>query len=415
MTKPRRPPIEVMAPVGSLPSLHAAIKAGAHAVYLGVHDLNMRAQAAHNFHLRDLPGIADKCHEKGLKAYLTLNTVIFDDDRRMVEEICLKAAQYHIDAVIASDVAVMQCARRLGLQVHLSVQANVANTEALKFFSQYADVVVLARELNLEQIRTISRAVHEQQIRGPSGHLVRLELFVHGALCMAFSGRCFLSLGLYNASANRGACLQPCRRQYLVKDVEEGTELLVDNDWVLSPQDLCTIECLDKIVSSGVSVLKIEGRGKPPEYVYTVTKAYVEAVQSVLDGTFSREKAEEWKESLKTVYNRGFWEGGYYLGNPSGGLSGSSGSQATKKKLYVGPIMNYFVKPSVAEVLIQDHPIKEGDEYLITGPTTGIVQGVLSGVRAHTVTSTGKEGTVVTFKVQDKIRRSDKLYLLVDR
>ena len=395
--------IEIMAPAGSFAALQAAIKGGAGSVYLGVGELNMRARAAMNFSVDDLPEAVRIAHEKGVKVYLTLNTVMFDGDLEYVRAICQKASEVGVDAIIACDIAVIECARSLGLEVHLSVQANITNIQAVRFYSKWADVVVLARELTLEQISHIHQQIVEQDIRGPKGGLIKLELFVHGALCMAFSGKCYLSLGLYNASANRGACLQACRRRYTVKDQEDDHELVLDNQYIMSPKDLCTIDFLDQIIESGVSVLKIEGRGKPAEYVYTVTSVYAEAAKN-----FDPSLVQEWKEQLRTVYNRGFWEGGYYLGKPLGEWSGQAGSKATKSKKYVGKVSNFFAKPLVGEVLVEDNPIQEGDSVIITGPTTGIVEAKVKGLKHH-----GEN--VVTFVVPEKIRRSDKLYLIEDR
>ncbi len=400
--------IEIMAPVGSYEALRAAIKAGAKSVYFGIEKLNMRARAASNFTLEDLRNIAKICEENNMKSYLTLNTVLYDDDLKLMREICNVAKESNITAIIACDVAAMKYAKSIGLEVHLSTQANVSNIEAVKFYAQFVDVVVLARELTIEQIKEICKQIKEDEVKGPNGKLIEVEIFVHGALCVSISGKCYMSLATYNASANRGACLQNCRRAYRVIDDETGKELVIDNKYVMSPKDLCTIKFLDKIIDAGVSILKIEGRGRAPEYVYTVTKVYKEAVED-----FSKEKVEGWIKMLESVYNRGFWHGGYYFAKSLEEWSGEYGSQATKKKEYIGKVRNYFSKVKVAEFIIESGEVKVGDDLLITGPTTGVVEAKVESIYKNekSVEKVGK-GDDITVPVMEKVRFNDKVFLI---
>ena len=393
---------EIMAPVGSWECLSAAFKAGADSIYFGVEALNMRAHSAAHFTCEDLHNIASQCHEHGVKSYLTVNTIMYQEDLPLMRSICDAAKQAGISAIIASDVAVLQYCRDINLEVHLSTQLNISNIEALKFYAQYADVVVLARELNMGQVADISMQIEQQNILGPSGEKVRIEMFCHGALCMAVSGKCYLSLNNLGYSANRGACLQVCRRSYTVKDRETDMELDVDNKYIMSPKDLKTIRFLDKMVEAGVKVFKIEGRARGPEYVYTVTQCYKEALRSVLEGTFTKEKKDAWDERLKTVFNRGFWDG-YYLGQTLG-----------EKKVYVGRGIKYFSRLGVAEFEIQASTIKKGDKLMVTGPTTGIVYFSADEIRYDLQpVEVAEQGQRVSMKVAEKIRPSDKLFKIV--
>lgn len=372
--------IEITAPVGTWESLHAAIAAGASSVYFGVGVLNMRARSSVNFTLRDLVKITRICRKHGIRSYLTMNTVIFDHEVRLMEKMVDSAKKNGIDAIIASDLAVIRYAHQIGMTVHMSTQTNITNLEAVKFWSQYADVMVLARELNISQVAAIIRAIRRHKIKGPSGELVRIEVFAHGALCMAVSGKCYLSLDHYNKSANRGACYQLCRRPYRVTDQETGIELEVDNEYIMSPKDLKTIGFLDKIVEAGVSILKIEGRGRSPEYVKTVVECYSQAARAIANGTFTPLLGEQLTERLNTVYNRGFWDG-YYLGQNMGEWAEQHGSVATHSKEYVGRITNYFTKLKVAEIKMESGELKQGDRVYIQGPTTGSIELPVSGIR----------------------------------
>lgn len=415
MVYPRNKQIEIMAPAGSYEALMAAIKAGADSVYFGIEQLNMRARAANNFTTEDLREIVKICQENNVRTYLTLNTIMYDHDMALMKKICDTAKESGITAVICSDIAAISYAHSIGLETHISTQANVSNVETVKFYSQFADVVVLARELTLQQIKNISEEIIKQQIKGPKGNLVQIELFIHGALCVAVSGKCYMSLATYNSSANRGACLQNCRRSYKVIDEETGDELQIDNKYIMSPKDLCTIGFLDKILETGVKVFKIEGRGRAPEYVYTTVKCYREAVNSCLDGTYSKEKIESWIESLKTVFNRGFWHGGYYLGKQLGEWSGEYGSQASKEKIYLGTARNYFQKTMIAEFHLETGKLNVGDEIIITGPTTGVIQANISSIflNEQKVNSAGK-GDTITIPIGEKVRARDKLFAVVD-
>lgn len=409
-----RKDFEIMAPVGSYESLQAAIDAGADAIYFGIEGLNMRAWSSANFSIDDLHHIAALCREKGLKSYLTVNTIIYDNDIETMHHIVDAAREAGISAIIASDVAAMTYARSIGVEVHLSTQLNISNTEALRFYSQFADVVVLARELNLEQVSQIHRAIEEQHIVGPAGNPVRIEMFCHGALCMAVSGKCYLSLHEMNHSANRGSCMQICRRSYLVTDRETGEELTVENPYIMSPKDLKTIHFLDRMIDAGVRVFKIEGRARGPEYVSTVVACYNEALQACLDGSFSAERVTEWDKRLATVFNRGFWDG-YYLGQRLGEWSGKYGSSATKRKEYIGKGVKYFSNLGVAEFLMESGTLSVGDEILITGPTTGALFSTVEEIRVDLkpVQQTVK-GEHFSIKTERKIRPSDKLYKWVD-
>jgi len=402
-----------MAPVGSYESLAAAIQGGADSIYFGIEGLNMRAKSSNNFTIEDLKNIAKICQEKNIKSYLTVNTIIYDNDITLMHTIVDAAKEASLSAIIASDVSVMMYARSIGVEVHLSTQLNITNTEALKFYGQFADVVVLARELNLDQVAGIYKDIVEQQIKGPNGELIRIEMFSHGALCMAVSGKCYLSLHEKDLSANRGACNQICRRGYIVKDKETDIELEVDNEYIMSPKDLKTIHFMNKMMDAGVRVFKIEGRARGAEYVRTVVECYKEAVKSYCDGTFSEEKVMGWDERLATVFNRGFWDG-YYLGQRLGEWSMNYGSEATKRKVYIGKGIKYFSNIGVAEFLMETQSLKVGDEILITGPTTGAVTQVVDEIRVDlkAVDETVK-GEKFSIKVIDKIRPSDKLFKLV--
>ncbi len=403
---------EIMAPAGSRESLMAAIHAGADSIYFGIENLNMRARSASAFTIHDLREIAAICNEHGVKSYLTVNTIIYDEDICLMQKIVDAAKEAGISAVIAADVAVLEYCSRIGQEVHLSTQLNISNSEALKFYARFADVVVLARELNLEQVAEIYRTIQRENICGPRGEQVRIEMFCHGALCMAVSGKCYLSLDNLNHSANRGACMQVCRRSYIVHDKESDIELEVDNKYIMSPKDLKTIRFMDKMMEAGVRVFKIEGRARGPEYVHTVVSCYKEAIQSYLDGTLTEEKKDAWDERLKTVFNRGFWDG-YYLGKRLGEWSKTYGSEATERKVYVGKGIKYFSNIGVAEFLIEASEISVGDKLLITGPTTGAVFIDLDEIRYELKpVQTAHKGEHISIKVPSKVRPSDKLYKL---
>ena len=408
-----RKDFEIMAPVGSRESLAAAIHAGANSVYFGIGKLNMRAHSANAFGIDDLKEIASICNENGLKSYLTINTIIYGDDIETMHEIVDAAKEAKISAVIASDVAVMTYCRKIGQEVHLSTQLNISNIEALKFYAQFADVVVLARELNMWQVKAIYDQIVEEHICGPSGNLIRIEMFCHGALCMAISGKCYLSLNNANRSANRGDCIQLCRRGYEVRDIETGTELNIDNKYIMSPKDLKTIRFIDIMMNAGVRVFKIEGRARGPEYVHTVVKAYNEAINSVLDNTFTEEKKDKWDEELKTVFNRGFWDG-YYQGQKLGEWCDVYGSKATERKVYVGKAVKYFSKIGVAEFVIESNELNVGDKILITGTTTGVIEEVVDEIRFDLEpVNCAVKGQHISFRVPGKVRPNDKLYKLV--
>ncbi|WP_018359974.1 collagenase-like protease [Porphyromonas macacae] len=407
--------LEIMAPAGSYESLMAAIKAGAGSVYFGIEGLNMRARSANNFTEEDLRRICDICREAGVKSYLTVNTIIYDSDLALMRNIVDAAKDAGISAIIASDVAVMQYARSIGVEVHLSTQLNICNVEALRFYARFADVVVLARELSLEQVKQIYETIEKEEIKGPGGELIRIEMFVHGALCMAVSGKCYLSLHELNSSANRGACGQICRRAYTVKDKDTGIELDIENEYIMSPKDLKTIHFINKMVDAGVRVFKIEGRARGPEYVYTVVKAYKEALQACCNGTFEEADVEEWNSRLSTVFNRGFWDG-YYSGKRLGEWTSRYGSDATKEKVYIGKINKYFSNIEVAEVEIQTGELSVGDEILITGPTTGLIRMTVDEIRFDLKpVEKAVKGQCISFKVPEKVRPNDKVYLFRDR
>ena len=402
-----------MAPVGSRESLAAAIQAGANSVYFGIGQLNMRSHSANHFTIDDLRDIASTCNSHGIKTYLTVNTIIYDGDIDTMHEIVDAAKEAHISAVIASDVAVMTYCNRIGVEVHLSTQLNISNIEALRFYAQFADVVVLARELNMDQVAAIYRQIEEQHICGPKGEFIRIEMFCHGALCMAVSGKCYMSLHNANRSANRGECVQICRRSYTATDNETGNQLEIDNKYIMSPKDLKTIRFIDRMMESGVRVFKIEGRARGPEYVYTVVSCYREAIGSVIDGTFTEERKDGWDERLATVFNRGFWDG-YYQGQTLGEWNKHYGSAATEKKVLVGKVMKYFSKLSVAEVAVEATTFDRGDRLLITGPTTGVMYLDATEIRydLHPV-DTAQQGWRVSIPVSGKVRPNDKLFKLV--
>lgn len=401
---------EIMAPVGSRESLAAALKAGANSIYFGIESLNMRAHSANHFTIDDLHEIAQITAEHGVKSYLTVNTIIYGEDLTLMRKICDAAKEAKISAIIASDVSVLSYCHQIGQELHLSTQLNITNIESLKFYAQFADVVVLARELNLEQVADIHRQIVEQNICGPSGKQIRIEMFCHGALCMAVSGKCYLSLDNLNHSANRGACMQVCRRGYTVKDRETGVELDVDNQYIMSPKDLNTIGFIDKMMEAGVRVFKIEGRARPAEYVLQVASCYREAINAVLDGTYSKEKVDGWNKRLSTVFNRGFWDG-YYLGQRMGEWNNRYGSMATEKKAYVGKGVKYFSKLGVAEFKLEAGEIRKGDKLLVTGPTTGALYFTAEEIRYDLdPVEVGEKGRNVSLPVPEKVRPSDKLY-----
>lgn len=404
---------EIMAPVGSREALAAAFSAGAGSVYFGIEALNMRAHSAGRFTAADLRDIAAQCAGRGVKSYLTVNTIIYDEDVALMHSICDAAREAGISAVIASDAAVMTYCRAIGQEVHLSTQLNISNVEALKFYARYADVAVLARELNLDQVAAIHRAIEEQDIRGPKGERVRIEMFCHGALCMAVSGKCYLSLDNLGRSANRGECMQVCRRSYTVRDRETGVELDVDNKYIMSPKDLKTIGFIDRMAAAGVSVFKIEGRARSAEYVHTVVSCYREALTAVAEGTFSPEKVAEWDARLATVFNRGFWDG-YYLGQRLGEWSTVYGSAATEKKQYVGKGLKYFSRLGVGEFYIEAGEFAPGDKLLIIGPTTGALYVEATDIHGDAgPVKKAVKGMRVSIPVPEKVRPSDKLYKVV--
>ena len=409
--------LEIMAPVGSYESLSAAIKAGANAVYFGVGNLNMRSRSAANFGLDDLAEIARIAHEHGVRTYLTVNTIIYNHEIEEMHTLVQAAKAAGISAIIASDMAVIMYANSIGVEVHISTQCNISNVEAVKFFAQFADVVVTARELPLAQVAEITQYIKDNDIRGPKGELVQVEVFAHGALCMSVSGKCYLSLDEYNYSANRGACLQLCRRKYLVKDVESDVELVVDGKYIMSPKDLCTIGFLDKVVKAGVRVLKIEGRGRSADYVKVVVECYKEALESIEDGTYSQEKIAGWMERLATVFNRGFWDG-YYMGRKMGEWSERYGSQATENKVFLGKVTNYYNRPMVAEMKIETaENLKVGDTLMVIGQTTGVYSAVVEELRlGHKAIPVEevKQGNVFSVKTSEMLHRGDKVYR-VDR
>ena len=403
--------LEIMAPAGNFECLNAAIQGGANSVYFGVGNLNMRSHSANNFSSADLQQVCDICRENGVKSYLTLNIVLYDEDIEPMKEALQAAKAAGITAVIASDMAAITYARALGIEAHISTQLSISNSQSLKFYAQYADVIVLARELNLGQVKEIKATIDREQIKGPSGRLLEIEMFCHGALCMAISGKCYLSLHEYGASANRGSCYQLCRRGYSVTDLETGNTLEIDNKYIMSPKDLCTIEFMDKIIDAGVTVFKIEGRARSAEYVKTVARCYRDAADAVLAGKYTPEYASELKERLSTVFNRGFWDG-YYQGARLGEWSEVYGNKATKSKKYIGKVTNYFSNIGVAEILIETGSISVGDNVIIIGPSTGVVEVTVEEIRVDLKsTESAVKGEYCSIAVPEKLRRSDKLYL----
>lgn len=408
--------VKIMAPAGSFASLQAALDNGADAVYFGVGKLNMRSHGAVNFKKQDLEKIVKKCTDKNVKTYLAINSIMYDNEIQEMKELCDKAKKNNITAIIASDMSVINYCKKIGMTCHISTQVNISNFEAVKFFAQYSDMIVIARELTLEQIKYINEQIKKENICGTSGKLLQIEVFIHGALCVSISGKCYMSLATQNSSANRGACFQPCRREYIVKNKETGTELEIDNQYIMSPKDLCTIGMLNKLIDSGVSVLKIEGRGRSPDYVAKVVSVYKEAVNSVYDKKYTKEKIQKWYEELKSVYNRGFWENGYYLGKKAGEWSGKYGSQSTKVNQYIGFVSNYFSKKGVAEFKLESNDIDLKSDLLFIGPTTGALNSKIDslyvdGQKANNAT----KGDLVTIPVPKRVRKNDKVYKVVER
>lgn len=404
---------EIMAPAGSYESLMAAIQGGADSIYFGIEGLNMRSKSSNNFTIDDLHNIAKICRENNLKSYLTVNTIIYNNDMALMHRIVDAAKETNLSAIIAADVAVLMYARSIGVEVHLSTQLNITNTESLKFYAQYADVVVLARELNLDQVAAIHKDIAEQQIKGPGGELIQIEMFAHGALCMAVSGKCYLSLHEKELSANRGECNQICRRAYIVKDKTSDIELEIDNEYIMSPKDLKTIHFMNKMMDAGVRVFKIEGRARGPEYVRVVTSCYREAIEAYCSNSFTQEKIDVWNEKLATVFNRGFWDG-YYLGQRLGEWTHRYGSGATKRKVYVGKALKHFGNLGVTEFLVETQSVKPGDELLITGPTTGAVFVTAEDIRVDLAAAKeAVKGDRFSIKTNEKIRPNDQLYKMV--
>lgn len=415
---PEKQAVELLAPAGDFSSLHAALSAGADAVYFGAGDLNMRAGGARNFTVEELPEVVRLCHEKGAKAYLALNTIIYDPELPNLYALCKKAKKAGVDACIAGDMAVITYLRELGVSVHLTVQCNVSNLPAVRYYARFADAIVLARELSLESVSAIAEGIRSEDIRGPSGALLKLEIFAHGALCVAISGQCGMSLCSYNSSSNRGRCLQNCRRKYLVRDAETGVELRIENQYIMSPRDLCTVEVLDRILDSGVSILKIEGRGRPADYTRTVTQVYSEAIQAWRTGTFNSGRTATWCERLKKVFNRGFWTGGYYLGMETGKWSGAPGSQTPEQKLYLGKIASFQPQKSMAEMKIETRTlVRPGGKLLIVGPETGAVESnpeELNSGSGETMDH-AERSDIIFFRVPETVHPADKVYLMVPR
>ncbi len=405
--------IEIMAPVGSYASLHAAIQGGADSVYFGIGKLNMRSNSSQNFTLEDLKEISRICQEHNIRTYITLNTVIYDHELEEMKQIVDAAKVNSISALIASDWSVITYARSKGMEIHMSTQTNITNMEAVKYYAQFADVMVTARELQLAQVKAITETIKEQNIKGPSGKLVQIEIFAHGALCMAVSGKCYLSLDNLNSSANRGACLQPCRRKYIVKDKESDLELEIDGEYIMSPKDLNTVSFLDKILDAGVRVLKLEGRGRSPEYVKTVAAVYREAVDAWFAGDYTQERIDKWNDQLATVYNRGFWDG-YYMGRKLGEWTEEYGNQATQRKTYIGKVTNYFSKIGVAELKIETHDLSIDEEIKIIGPTTGVYEDKVLEIRLdYDPVKKAVKGDVCSIPVKELVRRGDKVYKIV--
>lgn len=405
--------IEIMAPVGSYASLIAAIQGGANSVYFGIENLNMRSKSSQNFTIDDLKEITRICRENQIRTYITLNTVIYDHEMEKMRLIVDAAKANNITAIIASDMSVINYASSVGMEIHMSTQTNITNIEAVKYYAQFADVMVTARELSLEQVKSITTGIKDQNITGPSGELVQIEVFAHGALCMAVSGKCYLSLDNLNSSANRGACLQQCRRKYIVKEKDSDIELEIDNEYIMSPKDLNTVSFLDKILDAGVRVLKLEGRGRSPEYVKTVASVYREAVNAWFEGAYNQEQIDQWNERLAKVYNRGFWDG-YYLGRKTGEWTEEYGNQATVRKMYVGKVTNYYSNIQVAEIKIETNSIAMYDEIKIIGPTTGVYEDVISEIRVDLKTvDEAAKGDVCSVRVKELVRRGDKLYKII--
>lgn len=404
--------IEIMAPVGSFEALGAAIEAGCNSIYFGVAQLNMRTRAAHNFTLEELKEVADRCKAAGIRSYITLNVLLYEHDLAMMRKIVDTAKEAGISAIIAQDIAAIQYARQIGMSVQASTQLSISNFESVKFYAQFADTIVLAREVDLPMMKRICDGIISEQVKGPAGELVRIEVFVHGALCIAQSGRCHMSLLQNNTSAQRGACLQECRRKYRVIDDETGKEMVVDNEYIMSPKDLCALPFLDALIDTGVSVLKIEGRGRSPVYVSTVVRVYREAADAVLNGTFTREKVTEWMKQLETVYNRGFTDG-YYLGRKLPEWSGDPGNHATEERVFVGNVVHYYGRVGIAEIEIQANEIKKGDKYALMGKVTGLIQGNVEEMKIDDqfVEQSGK-GVIITMRVPRLVHRNDKLYLI---
>ncbi|OIR12810.1 putative protease YdcP precursor [mine drainage metagenome] len=407
--------VELMSPAGSFEALHAAIQGGADSVYFGVEQLNMRARATMNFEIDDLKEIATICNQHHVKSYLTLNTIVYDHDLALVKNIINAAKLAGITAVIASDQAVIHYASTQKMEVHISTQLNITNIETIQFYSHFADVMVLSRELSLGQIKNICDAIKKENIKGPSGNLIQIEVFAHGALCMAVSGKCYLSLHTQNASANRGACLQNCRRKYKVIDLEEGHELEIDNEYIMSPKDLCTIDFLNELIDTGISVLKIEGRGKAADYVKTVTQCYREAIDSYYEGTYTKEKTVAWLDRLKQVYNRDFW-GGYFLGKELGEWTDTSGSKALTRKIYLGKGNHYYPKTGIAEFLIEAYSLNIGDKVAIISPTSGVTETTITSLHVNDegAKQTANKGDLCAFPLDIAVRPSDKLYKIVE-
>ena len=405
--------IELMAPAGNFESLQAALDNGCDSIYFGVEQLNMRARASINFTLDDLEEISRRCTEKNVRTYLTLNTIVYDHDLSIVKTLIKRAKEANITAVIAMDQAVIAMARAEGMEVHISTQINITNIETVKFYAMFADTVVLSRELSLRQVKKITEQIEKEEIKGPSGRLLEIEIFGHGALCMAVSGKCYMSLHSHNSSANRGACKQNCRKKYTVIDQESGFEMELDNEYIMSPKDLCTIDFLDQVADAGIKVLKIEGRGRAPEYVAKVIKCYRDAIDSLYEGTYDKVKVISWMQELEKVYNRGFWNG-YYLGQKLGEWSKEPGSHATQKKVYLGKGMHYFPKAEIGEFKIEAYDLAVGDTLLITGPTTGAQEMELKSMFVNDKEAqTATKGDEVTMKLDFRIRPSDKLYKIV--
>lgn len=406
--------IELMAPAGNFEALRAAIDNGADSIYFGIEQMNMRANSSRNFKLEELKKIADICHKDNVKAYMTLNTIVYDHDLKLVKSLVDEAKVAGIDAIIAMDQGVINYAKKVGVSVHISTQLSITNVETLEFYAQFADVMVLARELSMRQIKHICSEIVRKDIRGPLGNLIKIEVFAHGALCMAVSGKCHMSLHTMNSSANRGACLQNCRRKYKVIDLEDGHELVIDNEYIMSPKDLATIDFLNKLADTGIDIIKLEGRARSPEYVARVTKVYREALDSIYNDSFTQEKVGEWFGRLETVYNRGFW-GGYYLGKELlGEWTNKSGSSATETKVYLGKGIHYYPKAQIAHFKIDSQSLKEGDKILITGPNTGVVEATVGKIMVDEVfVDEAKKGDECTFQLDKKIRKSDKLFKVI--